>query len=1179
MIVCRGLQSKLASALCVLPWLAALGCASTRPAGDATNDVAMASSRAHRAHEIARAQTSIRRLIDEGRYPAAESLAAGLVTPAATTFADSSEIADVLDLQVQAMVMGGRCWEPQALEAIDRSLAIRSREPGTDSLRLAGSLFALGHLRGARWDNRGAIEAYQRSLRLRERALGPAHPGVLASMRRIGMERLQLDDRQGADSVLKQSAGIAERALARDDPGRIEGDLALAMLAELQGSTDTTLYASVVARTERVFGPEHPLLAEPLRRYSELLRNIARYTRAHQLMARAHAIYERALGPHNLRTAMAWNLIGVNHVWSGRDDLSLPYFEESFATIRALLGPDHLETCMPYQDLGLVRCWMGDEATGIPLLERAFEIADRSLPPDHWLVSLALYHLGGGYLAAGRDREARPILERLLAIRTRTHPAVSMEVGRAMDLLAQAGGDPQRLRELREGAARIYLSLYGPDHPLGGRALEFLSWSRWMDGDTLGAIQLCDSSIAVVARTRGPNCQDVGWGFYTLGRFYRAAGYHADAARSFERSAAAFAKSAGPASMLTAMSTRDLAHALVATGRLSEAFRIASRAEAIRRDHLASNARLMPESEALTLLGSSQSSRAAGLHVMLSLAAGPLSGDPDVRREACDALIRSRAMVLDEMGVRHRSWAVGADSEVAGLAARFDSCSRQVSKLEVRGPDPDRVEEFLARLDRARAARDRAERVLAEHSAQFRNDRARARLGLDSVAAFLPRGTALIAYVGYQHVERRDGRPVTTPSFLAFVLGSDGVPAVVPLGKVANIDSLVAAWRREVDWGEAQRHGERTAERRYRQTAARLRKAVWDPVAAHLGNAGRVFVVPGGSLSLVNMATLPVGSSEYVLERGPSIHYLTAERDLALGMESVLPGRGLLAMGAPAFDSSATPQGRPAAEGPIAVNGYRGPLTDCVTFGQIHFMPLPASGGELEAIADLWRHLQPSTSRAAEPNVSPVDVLTGPRAAESEFRARAPGHRVVHLATHGFFVGDQCQEAEQDARGIGGMVPGRVAGPTPPGIANPLRFSGLALAGANLRAQAPPDQDDGILTAEEIASMDLTAVQWAVLSGCETGVGEQRSGEGMMGFRRAFHIAGARTTIMSLWRVRDRTAARWMRALYESRWRRGLDSAESVREASLAELRTRRAAGLSTHPVHWGAFIAVGDWR
>ena len=121
--------------------------------------------------------------------------------------------------------------------------------------------------------------------------------------------------------------------------------------------------------------------------------------------------------------------------------------------------------------------------------------------------------------------------------------------------------------------------------------------------------------------------------------------------------------------------------------------------------------------------------------------------------------------------------------------------------------------------------------------------------------------------------------------------------------------------------------------------------------------------------------------------------------------------------------------------------------------------------------------------------------------------------------------------------------------------------------------------DDGILTAEEIASLDLEGVQWAVLSACDTGLGDYQASEGLMGFRRAFPVAGVRTTIMSLWPVRDTNVERCMRELYEAHWARGLDTADAVRAASLAEFRRLRAAGKPTHPAEWGAFIAVGDWR
>jgi CHAT domain-containing protein len=146
-------------------------------------------------------------------------------------------------------------------------------------------------------------------------------------------------------------------------------------------------------------------------------------------------------------------------------------------------------------------------------------------------------------------------------------------------------------------------------------------------------------------------------------------------------------------------------------------------------------------------------------------------------------------------------------------------------------------------------------------------------------------------------------------------------------------------------------------------------------------------------------------------------------------------------------------------------------------------------------------------------------------------------------------------------------------------VENPLLLSGLALAGANRRAAAGVKDEDGILTAEEVIALNLEGVQWAVLSACDTGLGQTRAGEGVFGLRRAFQIAGARTLIMSLWSVSDEATTTWMRALYRARLEKQLNTAEAVRDASRSVLQVRRSKGLSTHPFYWAAFVAAGDWR
>ncbi len=109
--------------------------------------------------------------------------------------------------------------------------------------------------------------------------------------------------------------------------------------------------------------------------------------------------------------------------------------------------------------------------------------------------------------------------------------------------------------------------------------------------------------------------------------------------------------------------------------------------------------------------------------------------------------------------------------------------------------------------------------------------------------------------------------------------------------------------------------------------------------------------------------------------------------------------------------------------------------------------------------------------------------------------------------------------------------------------------------------------------------MDLSGVDWAVLSACKTGVGSIHTGEGIFGLRRAFQIAGARTLISSLWPVEDTATRKWMAALYRARFQSKLSTAEAVRKASLAVLTDGRREGPFAHPFFWAAFLAAGDWR
>lgn len=427
----------------------------------------------------------------------------------------------------------------------------------------------------------------------------------------------------------------------------------------------------------------------------------------------------------------------------------------------------------------------------------------------------------------------------------------------------------------------------------------------------------------------------------------------------------------------------------------------------------------------------------------------------------------------------------------------------------------------------------------------------------------------LVSFVRYDRTIRGT-TPATVPSYAAFAIrpGAARV-AFVPLGPATTIEQVVMAWRKAAIGEGAVLTPRGRAESQYAAAADRLRAAVWDPVEPEIGAARRVFVVPDGMLNLVTIAALTDRQGRYQIERDAVIHYLSTERDLVLLGGTSMSRGSLLAIGNPAFDNGVPSRSQPARLGSEPRNAKEAAQgTDCAAPGPPRFGNLPGSLSEVTDISRIW----PSSGSSL------VTVLSGPNASETTVKKAIAGRRVIHFATHGFFIGEECPPA-MGTRGSSPPASSRAVRVAEEGRENPLLMSGLALAGANRRSAARLDQDDGILTAEEVATLNLTGVEWAVLSACDTGVGEIRAGEGVFGLRRAFQVASARTVIMSLWSVDDQATRAWMRALYDARYQKRLSTADAVHAASISVLTDRRAKGQSTLPFYWAAFVAAGDWK
>jgi CHAT domain-containing protein len=881
-----------------------------------------------------------------------------------------------------------------------------------------------------------------------------------------------------------------------------------------------------------------------------------RYTEAESMARSALASAEAHSGAHSKDVAeLLDDLLDIlYHSARINDHEDQALANRAVALSEELFGPVSPELAGTLRRAGEFARHNEDYAQARSLLKRAIEIHD-ALPvaadslqerAEAWNSMASLLKDNYDYLGAKADyQRALPLYEKALG---HEHRAVAVCLNSLATTLARLG-DYAGAKALFQEALRIYETTVGPDHILTAGCLNNLAFLLTETGKPAEAAELLRKVLRIATATYGDRHPRTATALANLADALSASGQYGAAAPYYEKAGEIRLALYGPASPEAARDLELKALNLALSGKTSQAADLAVQSEDISRAFDLIAIRTMPEREALLRMGAKASGqRLSGLNTLLSLAAAGAPGKP-----ALDALIRSRGVVFDEMASRRRA-VEGGDPELARLAAGSAAAREELARLIMRGPKSMTASQYQAALDHARENEYEAERLLAEKSLPFRRELAGRQIGLSEVAAALPKDAALISFVRYPRTAFRLGAPALNPaasaraSYLALVLrpGQDQ-PAVVDLGAAADVDALVGQWRRTIQQ-EAQDPGRapKQSEASYRRAAAQLRLRIWDPLAPYWKGAGRLFVVPDGALHLVSFAALPLGRG-YQVETGPVIHYLSVERDLAAGAPSAgersSEGRGMLLVANPAFDAG------PALAS--ATGALRGPVA-CDSLRNLHFNPLPGAAREAASVLAIWSQTGSEESS-----------LIGMNARKSLVLEQAAGKRVLHLATHGFFL-----------NGCGPVATATPAGAAGP-LENPLLLSGLALSGAN-ESKLP---GDGILTAEEIASMSLDGLEWVVLSACDTALGEIRAGEGVFGLRRAFQLAGAQTVIMSLWQVDDNATRLWMEELYRARFLRGAPTSEAVRTATMSVLGHRRAAHLSTHPLYWAGFLAAGEWR
>jgi CHAT domain-containing protein len=446
------------------------------------------------------------------------------------------------------------------------------------------------------------------------------------------------------------------------------------------------------------------------------------------------------------------------------------------------------------------------------------------------------------------------------------------------------------------------------------------------------------------------------------------------------------------------------------------------------------------------------------------------------------------------------------------------------------------------------------QRISAElglRSTDVRTQAAAWNITAEQIRKSLPRDAVVLDYYCFRVSD-------TLPPAIALIAVDADSTRLTWLAPPQTIDSSIAAYRAHMQRMSAQRYLPTFQDvTEYRKLASSLYLLLVEPVSGLLKRKQAIYVSPSGGINSLSFAGLCGPDGRYLAE-SYEIQYLDATRELVIHTDSGNPGNGALGLGDPDYDGTGTDSSNSASTTPTSESSSVARFTlrgGCKQYLDSLFEELPGTRREIDAVRSSW-----AASK------TPSQIFVGEDASEENFKRFAPGHRLLHLATHGFYLRGECNTADSDVNSPVSSPPSN----------HPLLTSGLLLANARYAISHPEriQGEDGILSALEVAEMDLSGVEVVTLSACETGLGIEQGTEGVFGLRRAFAMAGASEVLSSLWEIPDEATTTLMSEIYESS---GSSVARAVSDAQLHYLKSLRDAGLADHPFLWAAFVPYGS--
>jgi CHAT domain-containing protein len=474
-------------------------------------------------------------------------------------------------------------------------------------------------------------------------------------------------------------------------------------------------------------------------------------------------------------------------------------------------------------------------------------------------------------------------------------------------------------------------------------------------------------------------------------------------------------------------------------------------------------------------------------------------------QELADIVLAWKGIVLDSLGADRSRIARASSSKNKDTLQQLADLRRQLSQALIQHDTRSREEVQILKNKIFSA-----ERALSKTSGTSADKKVASSTWRD-VQKHVQADSVVVEFISYRELpDIRNGNR----HFGAIVLLSQSDPLWVPIAPAEEVEATVRLLQQCI----AQQDSDEPA------LEAALRHAhevVFSKIEEKIpASVSKIYLSPDGVLNFTPFSCLLRKDGSFLAEKY-AVAYIGSSRDL-LKQNVENPERKLHLVANPVFDATVDTK-------VLAQSNRLNRALQTTEFSRINLHPLPGTQLEANRLLAIAEHAGWESQALTAEDATEVNL----------YKIASP--KILHLATHGFFLGGRSESTSPDETNRGMAVkpnPEHQAKSDNPFEFSPMLQSGIALAGAQTTLQswgqgrAPAPENDGILTAEEVAALNLDGTWLVTLSACETGVGEARSGEGVFGLRRAFMMAGTQNLLMTLWPVNDAATADFMADFY-----------------------------------------------